>query len=86
MSSVDAPQQTTTDTIAGLLAAMAIAICLIGVAWHPLRLIIPGIVIAMVAAAIGGRYQRLAYAAVITAAASFFAGMLIAVVTQNPLW
>ena len=30
------------DSIAGYLAAMAIFICLIGLAWHPLRLILPG--------------------------------------------
>jgi hypothetical protein len=87
MSSVDAPRQGgIAETIAGFLAAMAIFICLIGIAWHPLRLILPGIVIAMVAAGMGGRFQRLAYAAVLVAAASFFTGMLIAVITRNPLW
>jgi hypothetical protein len=86
MSSIDAPRPRTTDTVAGFLAAMAIFICLIGIAWHPLRLILPGIAIAMVAAAMGGRFQRLAFAAVLVAAGSFFVGMLIAVVTQNPLW
>jgi hypothetical protein len=74
------------ESIAGYLAAMAIFICLIGVAWHPLRLILPGIVIAMVAAGIGGRFQRLAFAAVLIAAACFFFGMMVAVVTQRPLW
>jgi hypothetical protein len=94
MSSIDAPQSQsqsqsqprTTDTVAGFLAAMSMAICLIGIAWHPLRLILPGIVIAMIAAGMGGRFQRLAFAAVVVAAGSFFLGMLIAVVTQNPLW
>jgi hypothetical protein len=86
VSSIDAPSPRTTDTVAGFLAAMAIFICLIGIAWHPLRLILPGIVIAMVAAAMGGRFQRLAFAAVLVAAGSFFVGMLVAVVTQNPLW
>jgi hypothetical protein len=66
---------------------MAIFICLIGLAWHPLRLIIPGTVIAMVAAGMAGpRSRRLAFAAVLTAAACFFVGMLIAVVTQRALW
>jgi hypothetical protein len=74
------------ESIAGYLAAMAIFICLIGVAWHPLRLILPGIVIAMVAAGIGGRFQKLAFAAVLIAAACFFFGMMVAVVTQRPLW
>jgi hypothetical protein len=74
------------DSIAGFLAAMSIFICLIGLAWHPLRLILPGIVVAMVAAGIGGRFQRLAFAAVIIAAACFFFGMMIAVITQRALW
>jgi len=80
-------ERSTADTIAGFLAAMAIAICLIGIAWHPLRLILPGIVIAMISAGMAGvRSRRLAFAAVIVAAASFFTGMLIAVVVQHPLW
>lgn len=74
------------DSIAGFLAAMSIFICLIGLAWHPLRLILPGIVVAMVAAGMGGRFQRLAFAAVIIAAACFFFGMMIAVITQRALW
>ena len=65
---------------------MAIFICLIGLAWHPLRLILPGIVIAMVSAGIGGRHQKLAFAAVMIAAACFFLGMMIAVITSRPLW
>jgi Na+/phosphate symporter len=66
---------------------MSMAVCLIGIAWHPLRLILPGIVIAMIAAGMAGpRSRRLAFASVIVAAASFFVGMLIAVVVQHPLW
>jgi hypothetical protein len=74
------------DSIGGYLAAMAIFICLIGLAWHPLRLILPGIVVAMIAAGIGGRYQRLAFAAVLIAAGCFFFGMMIAVITSRALW
>jgi hypothetical protein len=74
------------DSIAGYLAAMAIFISLIGLAWHPLRLILPGIIIAMVAAGIGGRHRKLAFAAVMIAAACFFFGMMIAVITSRPLW
>lgn len=79
--------RSTSDTIAGFLSAMAIFICLIGLAWHPLRLILPGIVIAMVAAGMAGpRSRRLAFAGVLITAACFFFGMLIAVVAQRPLW
>jgi len=66
---------------------MAMAVCLIGLAWHPLRLILPGIVLAMVSAGMAGpRSRKLAFAAVLVGAACFFFGMLIAVVVQHPLW
>jgi hypothetical protein len=34
----------------------------------------------------GGRHQRLAFAAVIIVAFCFFFGMMISVITQRPLW
>ena len=86
MNAIEPTRARPTDTIAGFLAAMAIAICLIGLAWHPLRLILPGIVVAMIAAGMGGRHQRLAFAAVLVAASCFFFGMMIAVITSRALW
>ncbi len=74
------------ESVAGFLAALAIFVALIGVAWHPLRLILPAVIISLVAAAMGGRHQRLAFAAVITVAACFFVGLMIAVITSHPLW
>jgi hypothetical protein len=75
------------DAIAGYLSAMAMAVCLIGLAWHPLRLILPGIALAMVSAGMAGpRSRRIAFLAVLVSAACFFFGMLIAVVAQHPLW
>jgi hypothetical protein len=74
------------DTVAGYLAAVSIFISLISVAWHPLRLILPSILVALIAAAMGGRHNRLAFAAVMFAAACFFFGMTIAVITSRPLW
>lgn len=79
--------RSSSDTIAGFLSAMAIFICIIGLAWHPLRLILPGILIAMVGAGMAGpRSRRLSFVAVLITAACFFFGMLIAVVAQRPLW
>jgi hypothetical protein len=86
VNAVEPTRSRPSDSIAGYLAAMSIFICLIGLAWHPLRLILPGIVIAMVAAGIGGRHQRLALAAVLIAAACFVVGMTIAVITSRALW
>ena len=74
------------ETVAGFLASVSIFISLIGVAWHPLRLILPSILVALIAAAMGGRHNRLAFAAVMVAAACFFFGMAIAVVTSRALW
>jgi hypothetical protein len=74
------------ETVAGFLAALAIFIALIGVAWHPLRLILPAVVVSLIASAMGGRHQRLAFASVIVVAFCFFLGMMIAVVAQRPLW
>jgi hypothetical protein len=75
------------DTIAGFLSTMAMAICLIGLAWHPLRLILPGIALAMVSAGMAGpRSRRIAFVGVLVATACFFFGMLIAVIAQHPLW
>ena len=85
MSAVDSTQRSA-DLVAGFLASLAIFISLIGIAWHPLRLIAPAIVISMVAAAMGGRQNRLAFAAVLVVAVSFFLGMTVAVVAQRPLW
>ena len=73
-------------TVAGFLSAMAIFAALIGIAWHPLRLILPAMVIALIAAAMAPKGDRLAQAAVGVAAASFFLGMLDSVVAQRPLW
>ncbi|MCW2974756.1 MAG: hypothetical protein JWM06_37 [Actinomycetia bacterium] len=74
------------ETVAGFLAALAIFFSLISLAWHPLRLILPAILIALIAAAIGGRHRRLAFAAVMISAACFFFGLTIAVVTSRGLW
>jgi hypothetical protein len=74
------------EVVAGFLAALAIFVALISLGWHPLRLILPAILVSLIAAGIGGRYHRLAFVAVMICAACFFFGMTIAVVTSRPLW
>jgi hypothetical protein len=73
-------------TVAGFLSAMAIAAALVGIVWHPLRLILPAMLLALVAAGMAPRGNRLAQVAVAVAGASFFVGLLVAVVTERPLW
>lgn len=65
---------------------MAIFASLAGLAWHPLRLVLPSIVISMVAAGMAPKGNRLARAAVFISAGCFFLGLLISVVTERPLF
>jgi hypothetical protein len=74
------------EIVAGFLSAFAIFAGLLALAWHPLRLVPPAIVLALVAAAMAGRGNRLALAAVLITALCFFLGLAIAVVTERPLW
>lgn len=73
-------------TVAGFLSAMAIFVALIGLAWHPLRLIGPAIILSMISAGMAPKGNRLAQAAVATSTLCFFLGMMISVVTERPLW
>jgi hypothetical protein len=74
------------ETLAGFLSSASIFVCLTGIAYRPLRLIPFGILLALIALAIGGRSQRLATVAVAVGGASFAVGMAVAVITSNPLW
>jgi len=76
----------TAEVVAGWLAAFSIFASVVALAWHPLRLVLPAILLALIAAAMGGRHHRLAGAAVVIATVSFFLGMAIAVAGARPLW
>jgi hypothetical protein len=74
------------DVVAGLLSAAAIFVSFAGIAYRPLRLIPFAILLALIAAAIGGRNSRLAALAAGIGALSFAAGLAVAVITKNPLY
>jgi hypothetical protein len=76
----------TSETVAGFLAAIAIFVSLVGLAWHPLRLILPSLAIALVAAGMGSGKGRLQFAAVLICALCLFLGFTIAVAFSKPLW
>jgi hypothetical protein len=76
----------TSDTVSGYLAAIAIFTSLIGIAWHPLRLILPALLVALVAAGMGTGKGRLQLAAVLICGVSLFLGLTVAVVTSHALW
>ena len=79
-------QSSIAQAVAGLIAAVAIFVSLIGVAYRPLRLIPFAILLALLATAIGGRHLRLATTAVAVGTVCFVAGLAVAVITSNPLW
>jgi len=76
----------TAETVAGFLAATAIFVSLVGIAWHPLRLILPSLAVALIASGMGGEKGRLQLAAVLICAVCLFFGFTVAVVTSHPLW
>jgi len=74
------------DTLAGFLSAAAIAVSLIGIPYRPIRLTLPAFLIAMACVMVGGKFHRLATAAVIIAGTSWLVGMAIAVVLRHNIW
>ena len=78
-------QTSTRDTIAGFLAALAIAAGLIGIVWHPLRLVSAAIILSMVAAGMSPK-STFVRVAVFISILAFFLGMMVGVVTSRPLW
>jgi hypothetical protein len=78
--------RTTSETVAGFLSAIAIFVSLVGLAWHPLRLIVPSLAIALVASGMGRGKGRLQFAAVLISALCLFFGFTIAVALSKPLW
>ena len=86
MSSAPYERTRPAETVAGLLAAASIFVSVIGIAYRPLRLIPVAILLALIAAGIGGRAARLAAWAVGIGAVAFAVGMAVAVITSHPLW
>jgi hypothetical protein len=76
------------DVVSGYLSAIAIFASVVSLAWHPLRLVLLGMLLALLASGMASteRTRRLSLAAVLVTALCFFLGMTIAVVTERPLW
>jgi hypothetical protein len=75
-----------TDAVAGLLASMSIFASLTAIVWHPLRLVVASILLALIASAMSRRYQRLSAIAVAVGGLAWILGMTVAVLTEHPLW
>ena len=78
-------ETSTRDTIAGILAALAIAAGLIGIVWHPLRLVSAAIILSMIAAGMTPK-STFVRVAVFISIGCFFFGMMTSVLTGRPLW
>jgi len=72
------------ESVSGYLAALGLFVCVLGVVWHPLRLCVPGLILALVAA--GMAKGRLQLAAVLIGAFCLFLGLSFAVTTGHALW
>jgi hypothetical protein len=74
------------DAIAGFLAALSVLGSAIGLTYRPARLIPFAILLAVIAAAIGGRHSRLVASAVVIGGVCFVVGMAVAVITNHPVF
>lgn len=80
----DPGHRTTAETVAGYLSSFAIFVSFLGIWWHPIRLIVPSLVLALVAS--GMARGRLQFAAVLVGAVCLFLGLALAVATSHVLW
>jgi hypothetical protein len=92
------PQRDRIDTVSGLMSATAIFLAFLGatdlhltvagedVQMRPIRVGLAAVILALIAAGIGGRHRRLAAIACGIAAAGWRVGMVVAVLTERPLF
>jgi hypothetical protein len=72
--------------VAGFIAAAALAVGVIAIVYRPVRLAPPAMIVALIAVGIGGRFSRLAAAAVAVITVGWVLGMIYGVVQDEPLW
>jgi hypothetical protein len=73
-------------TVAGFLAAAALFAGVVAIIYYPGRIGPGAMLIALIAAAMGGFQSRLAAFAVAVVTASWFAGMILAVLLERPIF
>lgn len=74
------------EVLAGFMATAAIVAGLVAIVHRPVRIAPFAILIALVAAGIGGRHARLAGLAVAVATVGWLLGMTVSVLTDRPLY
>lgn len=82
----DPHRWSTADTVAGFLATLSMFASALGLIWRPVRILPFALLIALVAARMSARNQRIAFYAVLVGVICWTAGMTIAVITENPLY
>ena len=80
----DPSDRRTVESVSGYLASFAIFVSFLGIFWHPLRLIVPSLVVALVAS--GMARGRIQLAAVLIGSVCLFLGLALAVATSHALW
>jgi len=83
---VEPARWTHVDTVAGLLATISIAASFLGLVYRPVRILPFAILLALIAAKMSARNERLAFGALAAAVVCWTLGMTIAVVTENALY
>ena len=86
MSTGPITEERPADAIAGFLAALSVLGSAIGLVYRPARLIPFALLLAVVAAGMGGRHSRLVSAAVVIGGVCFVVGMAVAVITNHPVF
>lgn len=84
---VPAPREGHRESVAGVLAALAIFMSLIAVARTPVKIAPVAILVALIAVGMAqGRSQKLAAWALVAAGAGWLIGMTVAIATDRPLF
>lgn len=68
------------------MAALALFVSLIGIVHRPVRVIPAAILVALIAAVMGGRHSRLAEIALAVCIFALVVGLSVASATGRPLW
>jgi hypothetical protein len=74
------------EVVGGLLATLAIFGSAIALVERPVRVTVFTILIALLAAGLGGRHQRLAAFAIAFSGACFILGTVLAIITNKPIF
>ena len=87
MNATTSDRQSAGEAVGGFLAACALALGFLAMAYRPARLSPLAAILVLIAAVMGGRrHERLVVGAVAVVALGWLVGMTVAVVTNNPLY